>query len=207
MKKQAVAVWIGLLTLAFDVQAIPLGDIKISYVKNGNGTFTYTFKIKNAGPPVSPSVYTPPDHQIADRQGNLHFAGGKVLDDDKNIVLFGIDTRRTDVLVTDIRDGSSSFHGTQEPGFAGTVVIAWHLPFTGYTLNDTIRPGQVEHGFSFTLNKHVKRFQYWIGGSDDVEIWNDQHVMVEDEYGIYDATDEKFLATFLTRETKATKKP
>lgn len=207
MKKQAVVLFLGLWTLALSVHALPLGDIKIVYVDNGDGTFTYTFKVRNPGPPVAPTVYTAPDYQIYDRQGNRYFAGGKVLDDDDNIVLFGIDTGTTDVRVSNIGDGSSSFHGTQEVGFNGNVVIAWHLPFSGFTLDDTIRPGRAEHGLTFTLDKKIKRFHYWIGGSDDTEIWNDQHVMIEDEYGIYDATTEKYLATFLTRETIAAKLP
>lgn len=200
-----VALWMGLSAIASSVQALPLGDITIGYVQNGDGTFTYSFKIRNPGPPVAPAVFTPPDHQIMDRLGNSYFAGGKALDDDKNIVLFGIDTGQKDVVVTDIGNGTSAFHGTQEMGFAGTVVVAWHLPFSGFTLDDTIRPGQIERGLTFTLNKRITHFQYWIGGSDNIEIWNDQHVMVEDMYGIYDATSEKFLATFLTRATKARK--
>lgn len=192
--------------------ALPLGSIKLVYFANEDGSYTYVFSVKNEGPLTSPKVTTPPDHIIKDWEtGNSYPAGGKALADDKNLVLFGLDTRKDNVVISDIRNGFSAFKGSEEKGFADNdgdgkpnQVIAWHLP-AGFTLGQTLRPGQTIRLLSFTLNKEIKQFPYWVGGSDDTTIWNDNSVMLEDEYGHYDATQGKYLGTFITRSIKARK--
>ena len=41
----------------------------------------------------------------------------------------------------------------------------------------------------FTLSEEVESFNAWVGGSDDAYIWNAQHTMLEDEFGIYDVDE------------------
>lgn len=194
-----------IMSAAGSAFAIPLGDIKMVYFANPDGTFTYVFRVHNMAPPVSPDFRTPADHIVYDRTGTPHAAGNKALSDDENLVVFGVDTGLPGVNVSKITNAKSAFHGTQETGFAGTVVVAWHLPFDGFELSDTILANEKLCFLRFTLDQEVTKFQYWIGGSDDTTIWNDAHTMTEDAFGIYDATDEKYLATFLTREVTAKK--
>jgi len=190
--------------MASKVMAVPYADIDIFYQDNGDGTFTYQMNVHNQGP-ILPDVATPGEHMVyVDK--NAYFAGSKKLDDDENIVLFGVDTGETEIEISDIDDAGSSFHGTEEPGWLGTKVVAWHLPFFGWTLDDTIQPGNKLKGLSFTLNKEIKAFNVWVGGSDDASIWDEAHVMAEDQFGIYDATLEKYTATLLDRSIHAKKK-
>ncbi len=196
---------------------IPLADIKMRYIANEDGTFTYMFRIKNMGPPSSPLFATPSGHTITNWQnGSQYPAGGKELDDDKNIVLFGIDTGDDNVTISHITNGSSDFTGSEEQGFNDSdndqipdKVIGWHLPFD-FNLKQAIHPGKSLHHFSFTLNKEIKHFQYWIGGSDDNIIWIEDNdgISLEDAYGIFYATTSTtkksvYLATFLTRSLTA----
>jgi hypothetical protein len=206
-----ISIFLAIFLAPHPAAAIPFGDIRLVYVANPNGTYTYYFRVKNLGPTLSPDVRTPTDHLIFDWSSQLpvaYAAGNKPLDDDANIVLFGIDTLRDDVTVTQVTNAGSKFIGSIEAGFSDTdgdsipnTVIAWHLPFT-FTLGDTIQPQKALYLFSFTLNQELTQLQYWVGGSDDTVIWNSAHIMVEDEYGIYDATDGAYLATFITKETQ-----
>ncbi len=183
------------------VLAVPYADIDISYQDNGDGTFTYRMNLHNQGP-ILPQVATPGQHMVY-VDNNAYFAGSKMLDDDENIVLFGVDTGQTEIDISDIDNAGSSFQGTQELGWSGTRVVVWHLPFFGWTLDDSIQPGNKLRGLFFTLNKEVKEFKVWIGGSDDASIWDETHVMAEDQFGIYDATLEKYTATLLERPIQA----
>jgi len=199
--------------------AMPLGEIKIHGVKKHNGQYVYLIQLKNLGP-IADGVTTPSRHQVWDPAGQPHPAGNKYLTDDKNLVVFGIDTLQDDIEIATINNGiivrktdsgaitlPSSFHGRAEPGFDDSddngipnQVVAWHLPFFGWDLNDTIQVGDKIKKVIFTANKKLDHVNVWIGGSDDANIWNDNHVMAEDAFGIYDATDQQYLATFLTRK-------
>ncbi len=140
---------------------------------------------------------------------------GTSLSDDANTFLFGIDTKRDDIEITNVVDAEGNFHGEEVPGFSDSdgdgiknQVLAWHLPFD-FSEADMIAPGEVSGVYSFTVSEKLTHFEYWIGGSDDTNTWNDGHDMGEGEYGIYDATlDENgnpfgFLVTFITRSTTA----
>ncbi len=193
-------------------QAMPLAELKIFYWKNYNGSYTYIMKVKNNGP-IAANVTTPANHQITrwlpDGSTTIFDAGDKYLTDDENLVVFGVDTKRDDLIISNIRDGSSAFQGEEEAGFfdsdnngIANQIIAWHLPFFGWTLEEAINVDETLL-VSFTLSEKVDEFDVWVGGSDDAVIWNDQHTMIEDEFGIYDGTDEVYLASFLTRKIKA----
>lgn len=193
-------------------QALPLGEIKINYQHNGDGSYTYYVAIHNAGP-IAPGVTTAPNHTIMNYHSfppSVVAAGSKSLDDDANFVLFGLDTGTDTVDISDILD-TEAFHGSAEQGFYDSdgdgvpnQVVAWHLPFYGWTTNDTVQPGE-QILVSFTLNTEIKSFDTWVGGSDDAVIWNDHHTMLEDSYGIFDANDGQYVATFLSRTIVAKK--
>lgn len=193
--------------------ASPFGFLKIAYVDNRDGTYTYYMTVVNISQPIGTEFATPTDHMIFDwNSQSLLPAGGKLLSENENIVVFGIDTESDDVEITNVTDADSSFHGAAENGFNDSdndgvpnKVIGWHLPFDGFTLEDTIQTGNRAGIFSFTLNQEITQFSYWVGGSDNTNIWNDGNVMLEDAYGIYDATIGEYLATFLTREVRANK--
>jgi len=193
--------FVASMMMVFKVMAVPYADIEIFYQNNGDGTYTYRMNLHNQGPILSHAA-TPGQHMV-NVGNNSYFAGSKMLDDDENIVLFGLDTGETEIEISHIDDAGSSFHGTEEPGWAGTKVVAWHLPFFGWTLDDSIQPGNKLKGLSFTLNKEIKEFNVWIGGSDDASIWDENHVMAEDQFGIYDATLEKYTSTLLERPIQA----
>ena len=192
------------------VSAAPLFDVKATYYKKPGGDYHYTVKITNAGP-ILANVTTPPGHTIPDGRSLLtpkpvYAAGSKSLSDDSNLVLFGIDTKNDDVTISAITDSPFyKFHGTEEQGFndadgdgSPNKVAAWHLPFYGWTLDDTLQVGR-SIKVKFVLTHEVKNFDIWVGGSDDANIWNDSNKMLEDEFGIYDATQNKYLASFTTR--------
>ena len=131
-----------------------------------------------------------------------------------NIITFGIDTKSDEVIISNIRNGlQSDFQGGLVDGFTDSdndgipnKTVSWHLPFD-FTLDQALIPEETILFLSFTLDRAVTDFEYWVGGSDDGKIWDDSHIMLEDIYGIYDATDEAYLATFLTRNLKARKVP
>ncbi len=196
--------------------AIPLGNIHITYWKNDQGQYTYFMVIKNAGPIVT-EVTTPSSHTITNWQVFPPAqvpAGDKRLDDDENLVVFGLDTGRDDLIISNVvtLDTQSKFHGTEEPGFEDwdsdgvpNQTVAWHLPFNSpWGLNDTIKVGDWST-VMFTLSEEVKSFNSWVIGSDDALIWNVQHTMLEDEFGIYDVDDGLYLASILVREIQAKK--
>ena len=189
------------LMIVSKAMAVPYADIEIFYKNNEDGTFTYRMNVHNQGPILS-QVATPGQHMVY-VDNNAYFAGSKILDDDENIVLFGLDTGETEITISRIGDAGSSFRGTEDAGWSGTKVVVWHLPFFGWTLDDSIRPGNQLRGLSFTLNKEVKKFRVWMGGSDDASIWNEAHVMAEDQFGIYNATLEKYTSTMLERSIQA----
>ncbi len=193
--------------------ALPLGDVKMVYVENSDGTFTYYFRVLNMGPAIEPNVTTPADYQVFDwRTQQSYFAGGKFLNDDANLVVFGIDTKSDEVEISNVTNGfPSNFNGAEETGFTDSdndgipnKVVGWHLPFD-FVLDQALPPEHSIWFISFTLDQAITDFNYWVGGSDDAKIWDDSHIMLEDSYGIYDATDEIYLATFLTRSLKAKK--
>lgn len=200
----------ALFFLSFQAQAVPLVDIKISVKKNDNDTYTYVIFLRNLGP-VLEKLVTPPDHKITQWSASPpveHPAGNKVLTDDANIVLFGVDTLSDDIVVDHIQDGGSSYHGTKESGFFDTdgdgiknTTVAWHLPFYGWDLNDTVQP-QESLRVSFTADQKLAEVNFWVGGSDDANIWNDPNIMLEDSFGIYDATQKKYLASFFERKVQ-----
>jgi len=214
MKTMQSLLGLGFASLVWGTtaQALPLSEIKIDYQHNANGSYTYYVKLTNAGP-IAPGVTTAPGHTIMNYHSfppSVVAAGSKALDDDANVVLFGVDTGKDSIIVRDISD-AGAFHGTEETGFydsdGDTVpnqVVAWHLPFYGWTINDTVQPGE-RILVSFTLNAEIKEFDTWVGGSDDAVIWNDHHTMLEDNYGIYDADDGQYVATFLSRTIRATR--
>lgn len=195
------------------VYASPSADMRVVYVDNRNGTYTYFFLIKNLDQPIGTEFATPPNHMIFNRQSqSMVPAGGKLLSDDENLVVFGLDTQSDEVNITAITNARTAFRGSAENGFTDTDadgvfnhVVGWHLPFSGFSLADTIQPEQRSGIFSFTLDREVAEFIYWVGGSDDTNIWNSGNVMLEDNYGIYDASIGEYLATFMTRKVKALK--
>ena len=201
---------VGIINIS---HASPFGIVKILYIDNKDGTYTYYMSVVNQSQPIGTEVATPPDHMIFNWQTqSMVPAGGKLLSQDENVVVFGIDTENDEVEITAITDADTAFHGTAENGFNDSDndgipnrVIAWHLPFDGFTLDDTIQSESRAGIFSFTLNQEITQFSYWIGGSDDTNIWNDGNDMLEDNYGIYDASIFEYLATFLTRNVKARK--
>lgn len=209
MKKFIKALPWVMSIVACSVSAAPLFDVKITYKKK-NGNYHYTMKIINAGP-ILPNVTTPPGHTITDGRSTVtpkpvYPADGKYLSDDENLVLFGIDTKNDNVTISAITDSPYyTFHGTEETGFndadgdgAPNKVAAWHLPFYGWTLDDTLKVRR-SIKVTFVLSQEIKNFDIWVAGSDDANIWNDANKMVEDEFGIYDATQKKYLASFTTR--------
>lgn len=195
------------LGLFLPLQAAPLALMKIKVHANTDGSYTYKIKLNNLGP-ILPELTTPADHTIFDWNTGLEYnAGDKVLDDDENIVLFGIDTGRDDISIWDIHDGHSRFEGAEEVGFLdsdndGTPnqTIGWHLPFFGWTLDDTIRPNKKLTEISFKADARITHFIYWVGGSDDATIWIDQDIMIEDRFGIYNASRGEYSAVFFERE-------
>ncbi len=195
--------------------AVPLGNMQMVYVANSDGTFTYFAHLRNMGPPIGVDVATPPQHQIYDwRTQQSYPAGGKLLTENKNIITFGIDTKSDEVTISNVSNGfPSDFQGGEEDGFSDSdndgvpnKTASWHLPFD-FTLDQALGQGHTIWFLSFTLDRAISDFEYWVGGSDDAKIWDDTHIMLEDNYGIYDATDGAYLATFLTRSLKARKVP
>ncbi len=216
MKKFPFSILIFSAFYSINVFAMPLGDIHIAYWKNYSGQYVYFMAIKNTGP-IAPEVTTPGNHTITNWQTfppTQVSAGDKLLNDDENFVVFGLDTGRDDIVISNVQilDAQSKFHGQEEPGFEDhdndgipNQTVAWHLPFdNSWSLNDTVKPG---HWIAvmFTLSKEVESFTTWVGGSDDAYIWNAQHTMLEDGFGIYDADDGLYLASFLTRKIQAKK--
>ncbi len=198
------------------VFAMPLGNIHIVYWKNHHGQYTYFMMVKNAGP-IAPEVTTPNDHTITNWQTfppTQVQAGNKSLNDDENLVVFGLDTGRDDLTISNVLtlDTQSLFHGEEEPGIEdsdsdGTPnqTVTWHLPFdSSWGLDDTIKPGDWI-SVMFTLSEEVESFNTWVGGSDDAYIWNVQSTMLEDEFGIYDADNGLYLASILVRRIQAKK--
>ncbi len=194
--------------------AAPLADIEIEMEKHkARGTYHYEFELTNAGP-ILEGVTTPANHVVVDYSvfpPQKYDANDKVLTDDSHIVLFGIDLGDDEVNVLAIKDRSGSlFHASEETGWRDSdgdgipnKVIAWHLPFFGWTMDDTIAPGEKIKNIHFVLDKPLRNFVVWFGGSDDGLIWNDTSVMIEDEFGIYDASLEKYLAVFNERKVRA----
>jgi len=211
-RKLSLFIFLSLFTLFNTyVSAAPLADMEIEYEINSNGTYDYEIELKNMGP-ILEGVTTPPRHTVTDWSVVPpvgYRAGGKFLTDDENIVLFGLDLGRDDIVATNITARQSIFHGmlgnawqdSDGNGIANKAV-AFHLPFSGWTSDDTIKPGQ-ELKIRFTLDKEVTEFMFWVGGSDDAFIWDDSSVMIEDDFGIYDATRGEYLATFSIRTVKA----
>lgn len=202
--RNAILSLVGSLFLATQASALPLPEAKITYIKNHNGTYTYFVRVENKGP-IAPNVATPAGHIIYDRDGAAYPAGGKSLADDENLVYFGVDTGADNLVVTNITNGGTSFHGRAETGWADSngngvknQAVVWHLPFYGWTVSDTIQPGGAAM-VTFTLDREVTHFSSWAGGSDDAIIWVDSHKMLEDEFGIYDATEGAYLATLTER--------
>jgi len=188
---------------SFPVFAVPYADIELKSKLNGDGTYTYKLEINNQGPILS-NVATPPWHTIWTSSGVID-AGGKQLNDDDNIVLFGIDTGRDDILITMIKNKDSGLHGTEEAGWAdsdndGTKnqVVAWHPPFGPWPEGTAITHGESVE-VSFTANVKLDKVLIWIGGSDDDVIWVEGNDMAEDTFGIYDGTTGHYLATFFER--------
>jgi len=218
MKKNLVSILFFCFSMLYSINALamPLGNIHIVYWGNGHGQYTYFMLIENAGP-IAPEVTTPNSHTITNWQTfppTQVPAGDKLLDDDENLVVFGLDTERDDIVISNVvtLNVQSIFHGQEEAGFDdsdgdGIVnqTVAWHLPFnSSWDLNDTVKPGDWI-AVMFTLSEEVTSFNSWVGGSDDAFIWNDQSTMLEDGFGIYDADNGLYLAAVLTRKIEAKK--
>jgi len=190
--------------LSTSLSASPLSHLKMVYVSNHDGTFTYYFIIDNIGPALFTLVATSANYSIH----GSYFAGGQLLDDDENLVLFGIDTLRDDLVITDITNADTVFTGAESNGFSDAdndgipnQVASWHLPDV-FTLAQTIAVGDKAGVFSFTLSKEATDFEFWVGGSDDIEITNPSHTMLVDFYGQYDLTIGEYLATFYTHRVR-----
>jgi len=187
------------------VLALPLADVELRYVDNHDGTWTYAMTVTNAGP-VALAVATPGDYVLTSWQMGDFEAGGRLLNQDENIVSFGIDTGTDEVNVFDLRAGESSFHGTLEDAWQDhdgdgipNVSVAWHLPFYDWTLDEAILPRESLSSIRFTTDRKLEKVVFWAVGSDDTVIWHDSHLVVEDPYGIYDTVDGQYLATFFGR--------
>ncbi len=218
MKKNIFAVLFFCISMLYSVNALamPLGMIHIVYWENSYGQYTYFMLIENDGP-IAPTVTTPSSHTITNWQAFPPIqvpAGDKSLDDDENLVVFGLDTERDDIIISNVAtlNAQSLFHGQEESGFDDSdsdgifnQTVAWHLPFnSSWGLNDTVKPGDWI-AVMFTLSEEVTSFNSWVGGSDDAVIWNTQSTMLEDEFGIYDADKGLYLASILTRKIQARK--
>ncbi len=218
MKKNLFSILFFCVSTFYSVNilAMPLGNIHVVYWENNYGQYTYFMLIENAGP-IAPTVTTPSSHTITNWQTFPPIqvsAGDKSLDDDENIVMFGLDTGRDDIVISNVATLStqSQFYGNEEPGFDDSdgdgvrnQTIAWHLPFNNsWSLNDTVKPGGWI-AVMFTLSEEVANFTSWVGGSDDAFIWNTQSIMLEDEFGIYDVDNGLYLASILTRKIQAIK--
>jgi hypothetical protein len=178
--------------------------MEMVYIENNDGTFTYYFKLTNAGPPLFTDYSTPPDHTLRAFDGTTLEAGGKPLNEDQYFVNFGIDTLLDDLTMTDIRNASTAFEGAVARGFHDTdgdstrnQVIAWHLPNT-FTQDQTIEPGETNGIFSFTLNRKVTDVEIFVGATDDIETYITFPVAGVDDYGHYDAALERYFSSFLT---------
>jgi hypothetical protein len=189
--------------------ATPVARIEMVYVRNLNGTFTYFARVTNVGPPLFTESSTPPGHTLTAFNGTTLDAGGKPLNEDQYLVAFGLDTLSDDLIITNIRNASTAFIGTVENGFHDTdgdgtrnQAIAWHLPNT-FTQAQTIQPGQVRGNFSFTLNREVKEFEFFVTGTDDLETYIAFPVAGVDDYGHYDGALQRYFSTFLTVHARA----
>ncbi|VAW89580.1 hypothetical protein MNBD_GAMMA17-816 [hydrothermal vent metagenome] len=218
MKKYILSILFFYFSAAYSVSALamPLGNIHVVYWENSQGKYTYFMMVNNAGP-IAADLTTSNNHTITNWQTfppTQVPAGDKLLDEDENFVVFGLDTRRDDITISNVitLDSQSIFHGQAEPGFEDSdgngvpnQTVGWHLPFNSpWDLNDTIKPGDWIT-VMFTLSEEVEHFDAWVGGSDDANIWNVQSTMLEDEFGIYDADNGIYLASFLTRKIQAIK--
>lgn len=205
--KRYIFVLLGLAYFVFWTAtsfAVPYAEIELKAKHNHDGTYTYKLTLENQGPVLS-NVATPPSHIINTMFGGIYNAGGKLLNQDDNVVLFGLDTGRDDISISKITDGESHLHGSVESGWAdsdgdGTAnqVVAWHPPFGFWPEGTAITHGQ-SITVSFVADVKLDKVLIWIGGSDDDVIWVDGHDMGEDVFGIYDATDGEYLSTFFQR--------
>ena len=201
------AVFTLLLTIGFNVHASPVGDIKLVYVKNFNESYSYFFIVNNVGPAIMTPFSTPTDYLIS----GIYPAGGKLLEDDEYVVLFGLDTQRDDLVISDITNANTAFTGNESTGFSDSnnngvpnQVLSWQLPDV-FTLEETIPIGATAGIFTFNLDQEVTDFEFWVGGSDDTELTNPNHTMLFDFYGQYDLDAGEYLATFYTQRLTAQK--
>lgn len=184
--------------------ASPVGTILMAYVKTG-GTFTYCLAVTNSGPPLFTNPSTPPDHTIRLFNGAVADAGGVSLTEDQYFVEFGLDTLQDDLMITNIRNASgSAFTGSVRRGFRdadndGTrnQAIVWHLG-NNITRDQTIEPGEVAAPFCFTLNREVRSFEIFFGGTDDLNVYNLFPIAGVDDYGRYDAALQRYFSTYVT---------
>ena len=187
--------------------AIPIGDMEIVYIKTLDNHFRYFFVVENVGPPLNTPVSTPPDYFIF---GNPNYpAGSKPLDDDEYITLFGLDTRRDDVVISNITNAGTDFSGSASTGFADSdndgipnQIIGFHLPDV-FTLDQALAVNETAGVFSFEIDQEVNEFEFWVGGSDDTLIYDPTGQMLHDAYGLYDVEEETYLATFYTQRLNA----
>lgn len=191
------------ITVFNQVNAAPFADLDVTSKRTHNGIYTYTLIINNQGP-VLIDAATPMNHTI-EKDYVTYDAGGKSLNEDENIVVFGIDTGRDDITISNITNGGSAFHGTEETGWADddyngifNQVVAWHLPFDGWEMSDTLGHGE-SITVTFQADARLDKVLIWVGGSDDNVIWINDHTMLEDKFGIYDYTLGEYLAAFLER--------
>ena len=132
---------IALLSIAGLANAAPYAELEVDAKKTHLDEYTYTLTITNQGPILEDAV-TPE---------------GKSLKQDENIVVFGIDTGRDDIVISNITNGDSIFNGTEEMGWSGNQVVAWHLPFdNAWTLDDTLQHGKTLK-VSFTTNARLEK--------------------------------------------------
>jgi hypothetical protein len=189
--------------------ATPVAQVELVYIRNLNGTFTYFFRLTNAGPPLFTETSTPPGHTLQAFNGTALDAGGKSLNEDQYLINFGLDTLSDDLTVTRIRNASTAFVGTVENGFHDTdgdgtrnQTVTWHLPNT-FTQAQTIEPGESKGNFSFTLKREVKDFQFFVVAADDIDTYMLFPVSGVDDYGHYDGTLQRYFTSFLTVPVRA----
>jgi len=204
--KKSISTLFGLACFSLTVSsfAAPYAELELKANKNKDGSYTYRLELENQGP-VMINAATPPWHVVYSMSGSALDAGGKLLDEDNNIVLFGIDTGRDDIEISYITDDDKPLHGSEEKGWADSdsdgipnQVVAWHPPFGPWPEGTAILHGESVN-VSFRANAKLDKVLVWVGGTDDNTIWVDGHDMGEDVFGIYDGTDGKYLSTFFER--------
>ncbi|MFC1749676.1 hypothetical protein ACFL2V_12820 [Pseudomonadota bacterium] len=197
----------GVMSASSSAFATPTYDVQMEHQTNGSGGYTYTFSIENLGPVSGQTTFG--GYSVTDYSDfTVYDASNKSLDQDNNIVRFGIDTGRDDVVITNIAD-ALSFDGEELPDYLSFTDsdndgiknqnLAWALP-NFFTMGQTLDVGDILNSISFDVDELITDFTFWAVGSDDNYIWNENHTMLVDGFGIFDATDGEYLATTMEKQ-------